>query len=309
MKVLLECKVDSRTYIARERQIRYDDKVYTFIPNDEGFISRLSILMDIQHPERFCSDVDPNELHKASKEVSDFLIKEMRELESLLAFTHHLRKISWNDPEFRLFTEDAEKGKVSFTRTYGLRQYRDEAKSANEESLRGLLDFRPRLGHLVVPMAFYREGLNDYRSGRYINAFVNFFFILEGFYLDGVHGGKAFHKFKSSPEFLRFVDWIISTAIHTDPERHYHLREMLNHKPEDKRLVWSDTLVELLVKTRNELSHFQDNPKKLQGTPFNQGRFEAVAFVALGLASRVLLQRMADVGVSMNEEPWTEPTN
>jgi hypothetical protein len=309
MKVCLECDVDSRTYIGKERLVKTQDKIYSFFPDEKGFISRINIVLDIRNPEVFRIDGDPNESYKASKEITDALIAEMKELESMLAFTHHLKKIAWNNPQVSVLTELEEKGKVCFSRIYGLPQYPDPAKSADEESLRSLLDAKDNLSHLTVPMAFYREGLNDYHSYRYINSFINFYFILEGFYLNGAHGKKAIHEFKKSSEFMGFVDWIIKTAIYGHHERHYHLLEMLKYKSEAKKLIWVDTLIELLVKTRNELSHFQDNPKKLQGTPFNQGRFGAIAFVAFGLAYRVLLQRMAEAGVWIKEQPWAESTN
>ena len=45
-------------------------------------------------------------------------------------------------------------------------------------------------------MSFWREGSNDFEEGHFINAFYNFYFVLEGMYADG--------KFKTDPVVAEF---------------------------------------------------------------------------------------------------------
>jgi hypothetical protein len=52
-------------------------------------------------------------------------------------------------------------------------------------SLSELIDVKDRYSSMIVLIAFFREGKNDYIEQKFINAFFNFYFVLEGMFGNG----------------------------------------------------------------------------------------------------------------------------
>lgn len=297
MKVNLECNVESKTHIGEAVKIFHNNKEYLFSTDEKGFFSHIKITASVPNPEKFYDDIKENNTYIASREFTDLLFKDLQELESILGFTHNLKKINWRNSKVSVVKETEEEQKrVIFSQVYGLPTYPDIVKGINRDTLQTIVEVKTQIPHLVVPLSFYREGIIEHEAHRYINAFINFYFILEGFYSNGKHGERqVINEFKKSEEFIKSVEWVIKSAIYNNQDQHCIILEMLRSR--GKQLVTSDSLIYLIVKTRNELLHFQNNPNRLQGTPFTHGKFAAMEFVVLGLALRVLIQKLADAGI------------
>jgi hypothetical protein len=74
-------------------------------------------------------------------------------------------------------------------------------------------------------------------------------------------------------------------------------------KIRNREMVTSDTLIELIVKTRNEVLHFQNNPKKIEGTPFSHGKFQSISYVAIALGLRTILHKIEAAGYRLQDVP------
>lgn len=305
MKISFECEVESKTHIETTITVERRDKTYVFHPNEAGLFCRIQVLFAPTDPTRFYQGSDPNKHNQASREVTDLLMDDVRELESVLAVAYNVKRINWNDPTVRLIreTEDDERNKASISRIYGLPTYKDAVTPANQASLEGVINAKASLSHLAVPISFYREALNEYHSHKYINAFINCYFVLEGFYANKQHNeNKVITEFKNSTELMHSVNWAIKNLIYPQPEIHGRLLIML--KIRNKEMVTSDTLIELIVKTRNELLHFQNNPNKIQGTPFSHGKFQSISYVAISLALRTILHKIEAAGYRLHNAPY-----
>jgi hypothetical protein len=226
MKISFESEVESKTHIGTTITVEHRDKTYVFHPNEDGLVCRIQVLFTPTDPSQFYQGTDPNKHSQASREVTDLLMDDVRELESALAVVCNVKRIKWNDPTVRVIreTEDGERNKASISRIYGLPTYKDAVKLANQATLEGVIQVKAALSHLAVPISFYREALNEYHNHKYINAFINCYFVLEGFYANKQHNeNKVIIAFKNSTELMHSVNWAIKSLIYPQPEIHGRL--------------------------------------------------------------------------------------
>jgi hypothetical protein len=145
---------------------------------------------------------------------------------------------------------------------------------------------------MIIPKSFFREGINDCQSFRYINAFYNFYFIIEDLYGNGKNKNAAvMHELETSEDFKSFVQWMLEDI--RAHRKHYkniniHLKEM--HENYDV-----EGIIHLLVHMRGRLHHFSGKSSLLQGNPFNQNTFQTIAYLAMGLAVKSILQKILKI--------------
>ena len=67
--------------------------------------------------------------------------------------------------------------------------------------------------------------------------------------------------------------------------------------PDQKKqqLPTHETLIRLLIRTRNRLHHFANDPKKEQASPLNHDRFEGITTLVRFLAHKGLVKRALEV--------------
>lgn len=304
MKFSLECKVESKIGLANKIEIERGDRKYIFCPDNNGTLTRIKIVSGVRKSEKFYSEIEyrPNERVKhhmvvnRDKELYESMIRDFQELESILAFDGNLTRIMWDEPKDEVICENQEeREKVRVFSTHSRKEYPDPIKKVNEDVLRNMISTKEKYVSLAIPKAFWREGNNDFKSFRYINAFFNFYFILEGLYGNRKTKNYAVEReFKKSKEFNEFVEWMID-HLRKAPRHLKKVNEMLKYRSKNLDV---DGIIHLVVATRGDLHHFADDPNKTRGTPFNHKEFESIAWVALGLAIRAILQKMIEINLS-----------
>lgn len=301
MKFSLECETDCKIQLPKEISIKHEDKTYIFYPGEGNILKRIKIIADVKHPEQFYSIIKatPNEKSKMcitinrDKELYDSIIKDFQELESRLAFNSNLKKIRWEELKEEVICEtDEERKKVGIIGNSQKKQYKDDEEDLDEKFLRDIIETKEKYSSLTIPLSFWREANNDFKSFRYIHVFFNSYFILEGLYGNGKDRNYAIEKeFIKSKEFTASIEWIIKN-IEKEPRHIAKINEML--KQVNKQL-YPKGLIHLIVSVRGKLHHFANQPHKLQGTPFNHNKFESIAFITFVLASRAILQKILDI--------------
>lgn len=304
MKLSLECKVESMIIIHKTIEIENEEKLYVFYPNKEGFLSKLKIISPVSYPEKFYSTITPTPNSKSvahfdikeDEELMDSIRKEFQELESDLSFTSggSLKKIHWDNLKSELICETEEEKKKA--NIIGVKveknKYPVPIIKMDESTLRSIVTSKADYTPLIIPKAFFREGLNDFHSFRYINAFYNFYFILEGLYGNGKSKNKAVEwEFKKSKDFCEFVEWSINN-IKNSPRHLNKITQMLKQRNKSLNV---EGIIHLLAKTRGALHHFVNIPHKIQGTPFNHKEFESIAWITMGLAARAIPQKILEI--------------
>lgn len=302
MKFKMTCEVVSKTVIEKEIEILYNGRQYIFSPDDKGALNKLTVIAEIEHPEKFYSEITPNpsegvKLHiqgKADVELYESVVKDFQDLESLIAFKYNLKSIKWDTPEYDLiFETEEEKQKANLSGFKAWRKYRDYPMRADKDGLFDLVSNRDTFSSLIVPMSFYREGLNEKNSFRYISAFYNFYFILEGLYGNKKTKNTAIEaEFKKSTDFTGFVDSSLEFVKNEKPEYYNKIVEMLTRRG---KTVNAESIIELIVSIRGEIHHFNNNPKRVGGTPFTHREFEAIATFVMLLAMKAIWQKIVDI--------------
>jgi len=301
MKFSILCEVESRIKISKEIMIRHKNKEYIFSPNKDFLLAYIKIITFVSDPEKFYSVVrsTPNELINHNITINrdnnlyNHLISEFQELESILAFNGNLTKIKWSEPKEEIICEtEEEKQKVNISGLQWKKEYDNPIILINESDLKGIIESKEEFKSLTIVEAFWREAMNDFRSFRYINAFFNFYFILEGLYGNGKTKNWAIEEeMLSSKDFLENLRLIIEKIKQN--KRHFEIIErrlnLIN-----KKLDY-EGITHLLVSIRGDLHHFINNTNKTQGTPFNQEDFETIAWVSLGLATHAILIKIVEI--------------
>ncbi|GAG61785.1 unnamed protein product, partial [marine sediment metagenome] len=101
-------------------------------------------------------------------------------------------------------------------------------------------------------------------------------------------------EFEKSKEFNEFIEWMID-HLKKAPRHLKKINEMLKYRNKNLDV---DGIIHLVVATRGDLHHFADDTNKTRGTPFNHKEFESIAWVALGLAIKAILQKMIEINMS-----------
>lgn len=310
MKLSLECSVESRANLETETEITHNDRIYTFYPNEEGFISKIKIVVPVEHPERFYSIVTPDpkpgvKLHidvKKDKELYDSVVYEFQELESLMALTHNVKNITWSSPRYDLICEtEEERDRAELLGMHSPKSFVDLPKPATEATLRNVIEYKNRYDTLVVPLSFLREGANELHAYKHINAFFNFYFVLEGLYGNGKTKNRDVeNQFKNSQEITDYLPILLSDLPQKKPEYYNKLVEMLSRR---HKQIGVRSIIELIVAIRGDLHHFTNNPNRPQGNPFTHSEFRAITFVVHGLAINAILQKMVVIDAQFGNSP------
>jgi hypothetical protein len=304
MKFSLEFNVESNTALAEEIEINHEGRRFIFYPDDKGILCRIKIIAEVEKPEAFYSEfrTTPNEVVKAhvniktDMELYNSVIKNFQELESFLALKYSLRGINWANPKRELiFDTDEERRKAKInTWEYGIPA--EESSLASKAGLEKVVQDMSRLGSQTVFLSFYREGINDFRARKFINAFYNFYFIMEGMYGNGkTKNTDITREYKNSDELKKIIENMIENHIKISQKHYTKVIEMLTRR---NMTLGVDAIIELIVRTRGELHHFQNNPNRPQPTPFSHKEYESLAFITMGVALLAVLLRIVDINAA-----------
>ena len=306
MKLSLECSVEGKVKINKELKVVEGSKEYVLIPDKEGWLSKIKIVRKVTAPDKYSAKILPGN-GKAKHEIKiggdreEYLelIREFQELEGILSFETigSLKSIEWDAPTENFIAEtEEEKEQVQVHDVCFKKEYPDYPASLDEEGFGRIIRNKEHYVSLIVPQAFYREGTNEFTSRRYINAFYNFYFILEDLYGKGKTRNKDIaEEFRSSKEFRKFVDGVIK-----DINKYTRHRVNIERLCKEERVAYDiDGIIELLWKVRGRLHHYSGRSSKHQGTPFDHEDFESVAFLTMGLAVRCILQRIVKIDLNV----------
>ncbi len=300
MKWSLDCKVKSKIKIAHEIKFNHNDKEYVFYPNSNGFLEGIKIIVKVEHPEKFYSKIDENEKPvkitiESDKELYNALIKEFWELESIMAFSAGVRKINWENPEMKVICETPEeKANVKVFGVSWNKEYPDPERPMDEETLKEMVVSKDKYSSLTVIKSFWREGMNEFNSFRFIESFFNFYFVIEGLYGNGkTKNNNVKKELKKSSEFLSNLKNNMDEFAKPLFREHFDkVKEMLSKMSKNYD---SDGMICLIIKIRGVLHHFAKGSKLTQGTPFNQKDFNSIAFFLLGLSTLSILMKIVEI--------------
>lgn len=311
MRFALECTVDAKIKIGKEIRVVKHPYEYVLTPDKHGWLSSIMISAKVTNPHRFSARIEPGEEPSKAKitiegdrGLYERIINEFQELESIISFKSlgSLRSIDWYSPKEYLIPETREEvASVDIGSFQIAWKYPEQPVNLTEQAFHELVHAKDSYSSLRVVKAFFREGINEFDKLRYINAFYNFFFVLEDLYGGGKSGmGAIITAFKRSPEFRESVQWVLSNHV-DEHERH---RTAIQNLCSQQNLPYTtDGLIELLRKVRNNLHHYSAGDTKDFWTPFKQKDFESITFFTLGLAMHGIALREVGISKSLGQQP------
>jgi len=301
MRFAIECSIDSLMLIEKEFHLQLGDAEYYLIPNKNGFISSIKITKKVDNPEKFYSEVlsgtGGSKLTiniRAEKEFVEKLRSEMQYLEASLSFDGPHTQIHWESPKQEWIPEnDEEKSKLKIFKIEFKKEYPVKPKILTEEIFYSIIINRNNYDELTVLKAFYNDGIKFFKEFKYINAFYNFYFIIEDIYGGANTQNRLIIKsYKESENLKEHIKWIMDNYIKNNERHHTKLKEFLKDMGKTDSI---EDIIEFLVLTRGRLHHFSRKSTLKIGTPLNQSDYESVAFLAMGIALRALLNEILEI--------------
>jgi len=296
MKFAIKCKVDSTTDIGKEPiQVTVDGREFHLVPSEEGLLSELTVLVRIGENEFISSFAPSNEPEKAKwavmihvdQQMYDDLIDMIQYIEATLSFLQGVKKIYWEEAERVFIPESEEERRRTDVTNYALhKEYPpDQNIKLTAADFKAIIQQKSKYEHLKMVKLFHREGMREFSSFRYIQAYYNFYFVLEDLYGEGKTQNKDVEKkFKSNQVLRNIIQDMIDNLIKGD-----RLKSIQNFLTEEKMGLNIDGIIELIVRVRGNLHHFSRKSTKRIGTPLNQADFESMAYLLMAISIKSLI--------------------
>ena len=220
---------------------------------------------------------------------------EFHYLESMFAFPKaFLRKIYWENPKQEFIPETEEEIlKFKDSKVIGAKwevSYPSDYSILSEDYFIELMLNRHKYADLMIPKVFFREGVNELKAFRYINAFYNFYFVIEDLYGEGkAKNEQVEREFKKSNEFRSFVQWMIDNIKNDDDKKHFN--DISVYLKKYRKNFDIDGIIFIIIRVRGQLHHYSKKNTQIQGTPFNHYQFETFAHSMHGIAIRAILEK------------------
>jgi hypothetical protein len=231
-------------------------------------------------------------------QLYEALTHELQELESLLAFSYNLNRIHWEHAREERIAERPEERGFGFQL---VPEYKEARIPITRGELTSLLSNKKLLSPLAVVKSFWREARNSYNASRYISAFVNSFFILEGLYANGKFGKKDIcRQFLACPPFVDSITRLFAMVQQECPE---HLHKLSKVPEQSGKTLDVKEFTELLVDTRAELSHLVSRDLRKRAR-LSEESYWSISFLCLKLAT-ILIEHESDLLVQEEQSDTT----
>lgn len=224
-------------------------------------------------------------------DTHDWLLRELQEIEAHLSFSTHgaLEGLDWQRASSERVPDIiAEEALIPARSLMVTQEHPRPSATITTDDLAQISILKGEHGELVGLKTFWREAVNEYHDLRYIQAFYNFFFILEGLYAPGTSRQREVVKgLQSSTELRGYMERILVAAL--DSERH---RAAIQAYCDAYECSFDAAgVLELLVRIRGTLHHFAPKSQRSRIHSFAQAEFQTAAWLTLGLATNSLLMR------------------
>lgn len=300
MKYSIECKTTSNIYLGHEINFQLGSKFFIFITNANGILERIKIIKEIEDVEKFYSEIStkssPTKINiNDDSVVREDIISDFQYLEGQLGFASQLTKIFWNEPFIEWIPEtDEEKNRLKVFSSHFERVKVFPPTNFPSNFLKAIVEEKVNLDSFTLLTSFYREGKVFFDRQEFINAFYDFYFILEDLFGNNSWRNQLVKKnFKSSIELQETINWVLSNLINSNERHKKEITDLLTQK----NLVYTfDGIVELLVEMRGNLHHFSSkNSTKQKPSPLAHENYESLAFLAMAIANQSIIKKLSKI--------------
>ncbi len=212
-----------------------------------------------------------------------------RKLQAIESFggIHGVQSLDWKYAEVELVPESDEEREEIDVLSYDFEEQREITPHHWEFDLDGF-DWE-LIERLRVPLSLHRRGKQLLDDGDYINAYTNFYFIIEGFYSDAQHQNVE-RKFLNSDELMNVAQTSLQSVLDLMGDE---VLEFFEFYGKD---VTPEGYIRLLVVVRHQLNHFfgdEDGPHS--PSPFQKDEYKAMARAIMHLTYLLLLMKVNEI--------------
>jgi hypothetical protein len=293
-----------------EAPLRLEGAPYTIslLPSSGGTVAQIVIEKRIADYSDVLSrmHVRPGELPEidlvAGGHPTD-IISFLQHIESVGSLLLGITRIFWETTNFEWQGDsEEEEAQIDVKQFSSKYEYPPSNITITREHLYQTVVRREQQTHLVVPMAFFREGMREFVDQRHIYAFFNFYFFLEDQFGRGkTKNVQVVQEFLSSAELRRSAGMALARIEDLPDSRH---RVDLTAFLVAEHLTWSvEDAIQLLVRMRGHLHHFSQRSSKIKGHPLNQPRFESLALFCMTICVDLLPRLLFPVQVAARVTP------
>lgn len=212
------------------------------------------------------------------------LIDLLQYVESIGAFWLGIRRLHWENPEADWVPESNEEKEQIHVRNLRVsRKYPTPPTPVGAKLIGEVLDRRSTHQYLTIPMAFFREGMNEFEQFRYIQAFFNFYFFLESLFGRGGKNQRVIEHFIASPSLCNATAEALA-FLQGEHSRWERLKQHVTHDGHPSVEVTLASVVDL----RGRLHHFSIGNTRLQGHPLNHREFEWCAYLLVAICLKLV---------------------
>jgi hypothetical protein len=297
MKYGIECPVTSTLRLAREISAVAGGFTYVFKAGSEGYLSQLTVIADVPNPATVSTRRIINQEQRklvvqinTDKELHAAMMLTVQSIESVLGFYFSIDNIHWNRAEAFIEVENEVEGLQIEVPRWGVYQGVGEIVSQHidEAGIRAVINTAEACKSLTPTLAFYREGANDMRSLRFVSAFFNFYFVLEGLFGNGKTKNDGVEaEFRRSKKLIDAIQNLIDQGL---PKSYGEDESIIERLEKANKPCNPESIVKLLVSIRGNLHHYAGNPRRPGGSPLTQARYCTVAMFCMQLC-QIILQR------------------
>ncbi len=295
MKYSLECRVEASMTIPPKVELSVDEGfTILFLPQTGGLLDGIQIVAPLpagSRPPDFEIVENKLSIHTYTNlTLHEAMVKMFQSLESALAFCCPVARIRWHAPMETYIPENSEERAAIKINGFKFGHYSDSPQKVHEFPADDFFNAIKVLEHcpdLVVPLSFWREGNNALDSYRNIQAFFNFYFVLEGMYGRGEYRkGKLLPNFLKSTPLTDAVQRVLTQGFAT-PFRHDFatVESLLSANNLTKSVA---DVLELLIIYRGRLHHCLDTSQPA-GTPLTDHEYEGISLLAATVSQNTLI--------------------
>ena len=306
MRYKATASVEGKLNLIRGISFNANGLTYEFIVDEENILKKISIWKDIEGKDvekyrgNICKRDGIYHINMGGKaDLEEKIINEFRLLESNLSFISlgALNKINWETIEEEFIPQNEEEEESILVKSFKItkNQYPKKNVRLSEDVLKHYVIDGHKYDELAIPKAFLREGLNYHRNCQYIQAFYNYYFIIEGFYANGKTGEKEVLKeFSKSAELAE----VLKKALDKFKENNRHGNRLIFLLKEIKCDSDILGLQKLIFSIRGRVHHFSNKMRNNIGTPFNQQEYESIAAISQYISSLAIGFREVNINKS-----------
>jgi hypothetical protein len=306
MKLSVKCDVESDVILTRRLELKTEDLTLCFEVDKQGRWILIELRAQLADPSQMKWGLQPvpdprswneapyNVVGEFEPRLYENVIQKLQALESTLSVFFPVRSVNWRYPTVAVIFEEGDSEDPNMRDLQSIRLGRQKLGpiKASEKPFVQIIGLALKSQPLVIIESFWREGENDWVSGKFINAFFNFYFVLEGLYGQRNTKNRLVKKaFLASEELKTSIQAFLVDQHAMDP-----LTQLVKMVNVGDRLPTAEELVGLLVSTRGTLHHFQNNPNRRQGSPLVHDEYHGIAYLARSLAHKGILAEAVRIG-------------